>query len=106
MPREQSAAGIRDGSRDHNGQIDTRLRKAALYSKNRRLCIQYVKDGFNKNDLHFALNQTPRGDCVIIYQLVKGNIPVTWIINIRGEAGGFSRRANCAGNETQLVVFL
>ena len=99
---KRASAGVGNGARDHNRQLDAEPIINILYRKQRRFGIERIKNGFD----HYKIAATgyKAGARFVIGadQLVKGDIACARIIDIRGQRCGATGRAQYTRYKTRM----
>ena len=71
LPREGSPAGVRDGHRDHDGQLGAELVLDLGDRVQGGLRVQRVEDGLDEEDVDAAFDEGPALESIGVRQLVE-----------------------------------
>jgi hypothetical protein len=106
LSSKSAARRIGNRSGDHHRQTAAGLLEIGLDREDRRLGVEGVEDGFDKQDVGAALHQPFGGFQVGLDQLIEGDGAVTRIVHIGRNVGGAGGGAEHARDEAWLVVAL
>ena len=82
LTRQNSARGIGDGARDHDGPALTPSFKDLLQGKDGGLGIQGVKEGLNEQQVDTTIEQGLGLISVGLYQFIKADVSSARVVDI------------------------
>ncbi len=103
---EKAAGEVGDGAGDHQRHVDAALFGDLGNGVDRRLGVERVEDGLDQQHVGAAVEQTPHLLAVGHAQIVEGDGAEAGIAHVGRDRGGAVGRAERAGDETRLAVFL
>ncbi len=103
LTREGAAAGIGNGARDHDGQVDAPVLEERLDGEDRRLGVEGIEDGLDEQHVRAAVHQAFGGLVIGLGQLVEGGVAKARVVDVRRDGAGAVGGAQHAGNEARLV---
>ena len=95
---ERTARGVGNGAGDHQRQVDAQRLHLGLHRENRRFGVQRVEYRFDHDDIGAAFDQRARRFAIRLYQLIKGDVAVSGIVDVRRDRAGAVGRAEHAGD--------
>ena len=103
LTRQNASRCIGHGARDDDRQAFTRVFEQLFQCEQRRFGIQRVKNGFDEKNIRTTLHE-PFGLVIVGFvQLFKAHIARTRVVDFGGNAGGFRRGTDRAGDEAWFV---
>ncbi len=82
LPAQGTTTLVGNGAGNHQRQIDLMLGFKIFHRRNGRLGIQGIENSLDQNNVGTTIIKPFYGFAVIFKQLVKGNCPVTRILDI------------------------
>ncbi len=78
-----AAGGVGDGAGNHDRQFDAIFLEHLLNRKDRSLGVQGVEDGLDQDQVGAAFDQAAGSLGVVLDQLVKGDVTITGVVDVR-----------------------
>ncbi len=100
LARKGASAQIGDGEGDHHGHAAASLFEILVDGEECGLGVQRIEDRFQQQDVHAAVQQPARLLAIGTDQLIKGDGPVSGIVNVGRERCRLAGGPEGAGDET------
>ena len=99
LAREGATRCICDGAGDHQRQFDVIFVKYLVTGEHSRLGVEGVKNRFDEQHIRAALDEAAHRVDIVIDQLLKSDIAVARIVDIRREGAGAAGGADDASHK-------
>ena len=103
LTREGAARGVGDRARDRDGQSQAALVEHAESGEDRRLRVERVEHGLDKNQIDPALDQRVAGLEVGGVEILEGDVAKARVGDVGGERGGAVGRPEDARDEARAI---
>ena len=103
---QQAAGAVGDGAGDHHRHVEAGLLADFGNGVDRRLGVERVEDRLDQQQVGAAVEQPAHLLAIGFAQLVEGDGAEAGIGHVRRDRGGAVGRAQSAGDEAPLAVFL